>query len=77
MPQETLAGKCQLSQALAVLRLVAVFNRKPAHDLSPDPPPHGDRHFCPVDWAARCGAECVNNWNATAGKVVNLTAKAN
>jgi TRAP-type C4-dicarboxylate transport system substrate-binding protein len=28
-------------------------------------------------WAARCGAECVNNWNATAGKVVNLTAKAN
>jgi hypothetical protein len=28
-------------------------------------------------WAARCGAECVKNWNATAGKVVNLTAKAN
>ena len=28
-------------------------------------------------WAARCGAECVRNWNDSAGKVVNLTAKAN
>ncbi|MEO7940182.1 MAG: TRAP transporter substrate-binding protein [Burkholderiaceae bacterium] len=28
-------------------------------------------------WASRCGAECVNTWNATAGKIVNLTAKAN
>ena len=28
-------------------------------------------------WAARCGAECVKNWNDTVGKVVNLTAKAN
>lgn len=28
-------------------------------------------------WAARCGAECVRNWNDTAGKVVNLTARAN
>jgi TRAP-type C4-dicarboxylate transport system substrate-binding protein len=27
-------------------------------------------------WAARCGAECVKEWNATAGKVVGLTAKA-
>lgn len=28
-------------------------------------------------WAARCGAECVRNWNDTVGKVVGLTAKAN
>jgi TRAP-type C4-dicarboxylate transport system substrate-binding protein len=28
-------------------------------------------------WAARCGAECVKNWNDTVGKVVNLTAKSN
>ena len=28
-------------------------------------------------WAARCGAECVKNWNDSVGKVVNLTAKAN
>jgi TRAP-type C4-dicarboxylate transport system substrate-binding protein len=28
-------------------------------------------------WAARCGTECVKNWNDTVGKVVNLTAKAN
>jgi len=28
-------------------------------------------------WAGRCGAECVKNWNDSAGKVVNLTAKAN
>jgi TRAP-type C4-dicarboxylate transport system substrate-binding protein len=28
-------------------------------------------------WAGRCGTECVNNWNNSVGKVVNLTAKAN
>lgn len=26
-------------------------------------------------WAARCGNECVNTWNNTVGKVVNLTAQ--
>ncbi len=28
-------------------------------------------------WSARCGAECVKNWNDSVGKVVNLVAKAN
>jgi TRAP-type C4-dicarboxylate transport system substrate-binding protein len=27
-------------------------------------------------WAARCGAECVANWNATIGRMFNLTAAA-
>lgn len=27
-------------------------------------------------WAARCGVECVKNWNDTVGKIVKLTAKA-
>ena len=26
------------------------------------------------NWAARCGAECVQTWNATVGKIVNLEA---
>ena len=28
------------------------------------------------DWAQRCGAECVTQWNATVGKVTGLEAKA-
>lgn len=28
-------------------------------------------------WAARCGAQCVKDWNASVGKAVNLTAKVN
>jgi TRAP-type C4-dicarboxylate transport system substrate-binding protein len=28
------------------------------------------------DWAARCGAECVSQWNGTVGKVVGVEAKA-
>ena len=28
-------------------------------------------------WADRCGEECVKEWNATVGKYLNLTAKAN
>jgi len=26
-------------------------------------------------WAARCSAECVQDWNATVGKLLNITAK--
>jgi len=28
-------------------------------------------------WAERCGAECAENWNATVGSLLGLTAKAN
>lgn len=28
------------------------------------------------DWAARCGPECTANWNASVGRVVDMTAKA-
>lgn len=28
-------------------------------------------------WAARCGTQCVKDWNDSVGKVVSLTAKAN
>jgi TRAP-type C4-dicarboxylate transport system substrate-binding protein len=28
-------------------------------------------------WAGRCSAQCVKDWNATVGKYLNLTAKAN
>jgi TRAP-type transport system periplasmic protein len=28
-------------------------------------------------WAKRCGAKCAEEWNATVGKVVNLTAPTN
>jgi len=28
-------------------------------------------------WAARCPGDCVPNWNATVGKIVGITAKAN
>lgn len=28
------------------------------------------------DWASRCGAECVAQWNASVGKVVGIEAKA-
>jgi len=27
------------------------------------------------DWAKRCGAECVQNWNGSVGKVLGMTAK--
>jgi TRAP-type C4-dicarboxylate transport system substrate-binding protein len=29
-----------------------------------------------TDWATRCGAECVAQWNASVGKLVGLEAKA-
>jgi TRAP-type C4-dicarboxylate transport system substrate-binding protein len=32
--------------------------------------------FVLASWAKRCGEACVNEWNATIGKVVGLTAKA-
>jgi TRAP-type C4-dicarboxylate transport system substrate-binding protein len=32
------------------------------------------REFVVPRWAKRCGAKCAENWNATVGKVVNLTA---
>ena len=28
-------------------------------------------------WVDRCGTDCAENWNATAGQVLGLTAKAN
>lgn len=28
-------------------------------------------------WAERCGADCAENWNATVGSILGLTAKAN
>jgi hypothetical protein len=28
------------------------------------------------NWAGRCGAECVRQWNDTIGKVVGLQARA-
>lgn len=28
-------------------------------------------------WAGRCGDQCVKDWNATVGKYLKLTAKAN
>ena len=28
-------------------------------------------------WASRCGDQCVKDWNASVGKYLNLTAKAN
>jgi hypothetical protein len=27
-------------------------------------------------WAKRCGAECAENWNATVGPILGLTAAA-
>ena len=27
-------------------------------------------------WAERCGAECADNWNATVGPILGLTAVA-
>jgi hypothetical protein len=27
-------------------------------------------------WAARCGAECIGNWNATIGRMFDLTVAA-
>ena len=30
--------------------------------------------FVVKNWAARCGAECAEEWNATVGKVVGMTA---
>ena len=35
-----------------------------------------ETHIVP-SWAKACGAECVEEWNATAGKVLGITASAN
>jgi hypothetical protein len=32
------------------------------------------KDFVLKNWAARCSAECVSNWNATVAKVVGVKA---